>query len=86
MTPEEAAQIMNPFYPHDPKLAMKAMNKELEGNTPAWILESVVMKYFTFMRITELEDEVLKLQRKNLDPFGFNSIPYTVGDREVPLN
>ena len=86
MTPEEAAQIMNPFYPHDPKLAIKAMDKGLEGNIPTWILESVVMKYFTFLRITALEDEVLKLQTKNLDPFGFNSIPYIFGYKDVSLN
>ena len=51
MTPQEAEQIMSPFYPHDPNLAMRAMDKALEGNIPEWILESVVGAFFTFLKV-----------------------------------
>jgi len=78
MTSQDAEQIMNPFYPHDPNLAMKAMGKALGGHIPEWILESVVGSYFTFLNIQELEAKIMTLQRRNVDPFGLDTVPYTL--------
>ena len=86
MTPQEAEQAMRPFYPHDPNLAVKAMSKALEGdNIPDWILESVVEAYFSFLHIQELENKIMLLQRQNQDPFGLNTIPYTLDGTDVEL-
>ena len=84
MTPQEAAQIMNSFYPHDPNLAMKAMGKALEGHIPEWILESVVESYFTFLQIQDLEAKVMMLQMHYTDPFGLNTIPYRLMNDDKP--
>ena len=57
MTPEESEQIMNPFYPHDPSLAMRSIRKALGENIPDWICESIVRSYFLFRRLKDLEEE-----------------------------
>jgi len=87
MTSQEAEQIMNPFYPHDPNLAMRAMGKALGGHIPEWILESVVGAYFTFLHIRELEEKIENIELSNRDPFGLNTIPYLLNsDEGVGLN
>tara|TARA_Y100000310_G_scaffold210680_1_gene211300 strand:+ start:1732 stop:1992 length:261 start_codon:yes stop_codon:yes gene_type:complete len=86
MTPQEAEQIMSPFYPHDPNLAMRALDNALGGNTPEWIIESVVGSYFTFLHVQELEARIMTLEMRNQDPFGLNTIPYTLDDTGVGLN
>ena len=86
MTPQEAEQIMSPFYPHDPNLAMRALDKALGGNIPEWIIESVVGSYFTFLHVQELEARIMTLEMRNQDPFGLNTIPYTLDDTGVGLN
>ena len=87
MTPQEAEQIMSPFYPHDPNLAMKAMGTALEGNIPDWILESVVGSYFTFLQVQELEEKIRQIEMSNKDPFGLNTIPYKLNlDDGIGLN
>ena len=87
MTPQEAEQIMNPFYPHDPNLAMRAMGKALEGHVPEWILESVVGTYFTFLRVQELESKIMDLRMRHADSFGLNTIPYRLTtDDKLELN
>lgn len=87
MTSQEAEQIMNPFYPHDPNLAMRAMGKALEGHIPEWILESVVGSYFTFLQMQEIHVRIMNLQMLNQDPFGLQTIPYRLNlDDGVELN
>ena len=86
MTPQEAEQIMNPFYPHDLNLAMKAMGTALGRHVPEWILESVVGSYFNFLQVRELQDRIVKLERRNQDPFGLNTVPYTLDDTGIGLN
>ena len=87
MTPQEAEQIMSPFYPHDPNLAMRAMDKALEGNIPEWILESVVGAFFTFLQVQELEEKIRRIEMGNGDPFGLQTIPYRLNtDDGVGLN
>ena len=86
MTPQEAEQIMSPFYPHDPNLAMRALDKALGGNIPEWIIESVVGSYFTFLHVQALEARIMTLEMRNQDPFGLNTIPYTLDDTGVGLN
>ena len=85
MTPEESEQIMNPFYPHDPSLAMRAIRKALGGNVPDWICESLVRSYFLFRQLKELEEKADYLIQSQLDPFGLNTIPYRykMGQAEI---
>lgn len=73
MTPQEAQDIMKPFYPNDPTLAMKAMNTALGGNVPDWVLDSIVMSFFTFLQIKEIQE---KFEHLNKDPFGLATMPY----------
>ena len=51
MTPEEAEDLMNPFYPNDPYLAIRTLSREIgeEATVPEWILESIVHQYFQFL-------------------------------------
>ena len=87
MTSQEAEQIMNPFYPHAPNLAMRAMGKALGGHIPEWILESVVGSYFTFLQLQELQARITALEMRNQDPFRLNTIPYELDlDNGVGLN
>jgi hypothetical protein len=86
MTSREAEAIMNPFYPHDPNLAMRAMGKALGDNIPDWILEAVVGSYFTFLHVQELEARITTLEALNQDPFGLNTVPYTLDDIGLGLN
>ena len=86
MTSQEAEQIMNPFYPHDPNLAMRAMGTALGGHIPEWILESVVGSYFTFLQLQELQARITALEMLNQDPFELNTVPYTLDDTGVGLN
>ena len=85
MTPQEAEQIMNPFYPDDPNLAMRAMDTALGGTIPEWILESVVGSYFTFLHIRE---GFIHMDRQTYshDPFGLDTTPYTLDDTEIERN
>ena len=76
MTLHEAEEIMKPFYPHDPSLAIQAIRRALGGNIPDWICESIVRSYFLFRRLKDLEEETEYLIQSQLDPFGLNTIPY----------
>ena len=76
MTPQEAEEIMNPFYPHDPSLAIQAIRKALGGNIPDWICESIVGSYFLFLQLKDLEEKAENVIQNDLDPFGLNTIPY----------
>ena len=93
MSPQEAEQIMSPFYPHEAYLAIEAMDKALEGNTPEWILESVVGSFFNFLETQDLMqklgnkiNKLVRLQEKNIDPYGLDTIPYTVEHTGLELN
>ena len=87
MTPEEAEQIMNPFYPHDPSLATKAMASALGENVPEWMCESVVGSYFNFLQNRDFHTEMAKALISLKDPFGLNSVPYKYGmDEGIGLN
>jgi len=76
MTPQEAENLMSPFYPHDPNLAIKAIGTALGGNVPEWILESVVGSYFTYRTIEDFDIRMLELVEAQEDPFGLHTIPY----------
>jgi len=72
MTPNEAEEIMKPFFPNDPNLAIKALSRVLnEGTIPEWIVNSIVGGYFTFLSINKLREFAHKH-----DPFGWDTIPY----------
>ena len=72
MTPTDAKNIMKPFFPHDPNLAVKALGKALdESTTPEWIVNAVVGSYFTFLAFKELDEFVQKH-----DPFGLDTVVY----------
>lgn len=77
MTPQEAEDIMSPFYPHDPNLAMRAIDQALGGNVPEWILEAVVGSYFTFLQVKEMHEKIEQKINSLADPFGLGTIPYT---------
>ena len=78
MTPQEAEDIMSPFYPHDPNLAMRSIGQALGGNVPEWILESVVGSYFTFLQVKELSERLNRIEAGIVDPFGLGTIPYAL--------
>ena len=86
MTPQEAEQIMSPFYPHDPNLAMKAMSTALGGHVPEWILESVVGSYFNFLQMRELHARIMALEMHNQDPFRLGTVPFKLESPEINLN
>ena len=72
MTPTEAEDIMKPFFPNDPNLAVKALNRALnEGPIPEWIANSIVGAYFTFLAVNQLNNFL-----GQYDPFGLNTVPY----------
>ncbi len=76
MTPNEAEEIMKPFYPHDPSLAIQAIRRALGGDIPDWICESIVGSYFLFLQLKDLEEKAEQLMKNDIDPFGLNTIPY----------
>ena len=86
ITPQEAEQIMSPFYPHDPNLAMKAMSTALGGHVPEWILESVVGSYFNFLQMRELHARIMALEMRNQDPFKLGTIPFQIERAGIYLN
>jgi len=86
MTPQEAEQIMSPFYPHDLNLAIKAMGTALGGHVPEWILESVVGSYFDFLQLQELQARIKALEMHNRDPFRLGTVPFKLESPEIDLN
>ena len=83
MTPQEAEELMNPFYPHDPSLAIRALSRGMreEAMTPEWVLESIVNQYFQYLAMQRLveKQEEMKQQWQASDPFGLNTVPYQLG-------
>tara|TARA_R110000824_G_scaffold323505_1_gene510452 strand:+ start:1487 stop:1753 length:267 start_codon:yes stop_codon:yes gene_type:complete len=80
MTPEEAEEIMNPFYPHDPNLAIKTLSREIseEATVPDWILESIVSQYFQYLGMQKMLQKQAEMRKTQKDPFGLDTIPYTL--------
>jgi len=72
MTPNEAEEIMKPFFPNDLNLAVKALCNALnEDMTPEWIATSIVEAYFTFLAINQLHELA-----QHHDPFGWGTVQY----------
>ena len=67
MTPEEAEELMNPFYPHDPYLAIRTLSREVseEATVPDWILESIVHQYFQFLSM----EKMVQKQEENISDY-----------------
>ncbi len=88
MTPDDAEEIMRPFYPYDSNLAIKALkqafNKELD--TPEWVIDSILKSYFTFLKLKDLEKELDQIIKTNVDPFGFNTVPYIISNNKKDYN
>jgi len=80
MTPQEAEELMNPFYPHDPYLAIRSLERELseEATIPDWILESIVGQYFQFLGVQKMLQKQADMRKAYKDPFGLDTIPYTL--------
>jgi len=86
MDTNDAEQLMMPFFPHDPYLAVQSLSKALFENEgfrlPEWIWEAVVQQYFTFLQIQRLQmkQEHLREQLTSEDPFRMNTAPYHIMD------
>ena len=87
MDTEDAEQLMMPFFPHDPFLAVQALSKALfedEGfRLPEWIWEAVVQQYFTFLQIQRMQNkhEYVRDRLAHEDPFRLKTIPYSLLDK-----
>jgi hypothetical protein len=86
MDTNDAEQLMMPFFPHDPYLAVQSLSKALFENEgfrlPEWIWEAVVQQYFTFLQIQRLQmkQEHLREQLTSEDPFRMHTAPYHIMD------
>jgi len=85
MTPEEAEELMNPFYPNDPNLAIKTLSREIseEATVPDWILESIVHKYFQFLSMEKMVQKQEEDLSRYKDPYEIllpkmKTIPYVL--------
>ena len=80
MTPQEAEELMNPFYPNDPYLAIRTLSREIseEATVPEWILESIVGQYFQFLGNQKMLQKQDEMKNSYKDPFGLDTVPYTL--------
>jgi len=71
MTPEEAEDLMNPFYPNDPYLAIRTLSREIgeEATVPEWILESIVHQYFQFLSMEKMQKKQEETISNYTDPY-----------------
>ena len=82
MDTSDAEQLMMPFFPHDPYLAVRSLARamfETEGvDLPEWIWEAVVQQYFTYLQIQkmQLKHTHVRDQLSAEDPFKMQSVPY----------
>ena len=86
MNPEDAEQLMMPFFPHDPYLATQSLSKAFkeEGySLPEWIWEAVVQQFFTYLMIQRLtlKQEHMRDQLNAEDPFKIMTVPFTLVDK-----
>jgi hypothetical protein len=81
MNSEDAEQLMMPFFPHDPYLAIQSLSRTLfeeEGfRLPEWIWEAVVQQFFTYLMVRRLtlKQEHMRDQLNAKDPFKMMTVP-----------
>tara|TARA_R110002020_G_scaffold336981_1_gene552470 strand:- start:2516 stop:2782 length:267 start_codon:yes stop_codon:yes gene_type:complete len=80
MTPQEAEDLMNPFFPHDPYLAIRSLANAIQEEVliPDWILESVVHQYFQFLAMQRIRQKQEEFRKSYKDPYGLDTVPYTI--------
>ena len=87
METSDAEQLMMPFFPNDPYLAVQSLSKALFDSDglviPEWIWEAVVQQYFMYLMTQRLmtKQEQLREQLFNEDPFKMMTVPYSLMDR-----
>jgi len=89
MDTKDAEQLMLPFFPHDPYLAVQSLSKAMFDYAgvllPNWIWETIVQQYFTFLhlQVLHMKQEHLREQIISEDPFHMNTIPYLIPDHPL---
>ena len=57
--PDDLFQYIQPFFPHDPSLAISAVSK-LFPSLPTWISEMIVFEFFQALGVQKVYQEYLK--------------------------
>ena len=87
MDTHDAEQLMMPFFPNDPYLAIQSLARAMFDNDgveiPEWIWEAVVQQYFTYLEIRriKMKQSYARTQLSAEDPFNIKTIPYVLLER-----